>query len=81
MQAFKRRDELLEKAGMRAKRGDNQFTRGSEIISPPQTTESIAKDMGVTARTVQQEKQIASNILPEVQDAIKAALWSRQSAR
>ena len=72
-QAFKRRDELLTEAGMRAKAGDNQHTRGSEIISPPKTTASIAKDIGVTARTVQQEKQIATNILPEAQEAIKAA--------
>lgn len=72
-QAFKRRDELLTEAGLRAKAGDNQHTRGSEIISPPKTTASIAKDIGVTARTVQQEKQIARDILPEAQEAIKAA--------
>lgn len=72
-QAFERRDELLTKAGLRAKAGDNQHTRGSEIISPPKTTASIAKDIGVTARTVQQEKQIARDILPEAQEAIKAA--------
>jgi hypothetical protein len=34
--------------------------------------------MGVTARTVQQEKQIATNILPEVQDAIKAAAKAQE---
>ena len=72
-QAFKRRDELLTDAGLRAKRGDNRFTDRPETISHLQTTASIAKDIGVTARTVQQEKQIARDILPEAQEAIKAA--------
>lgn len=71
--AIKRRDELLIAYGKRAKSGENRFTDRGEIISPLQTTASIAKDIGVTARTVQQEKQIARDILPEAQEAIKAA--------
>lgn len=67
--AFKRRDELLTDADMRAKRGrPNKCETISHLTTP-----EIAAQVGVTARTVQQEKQIATNILPEVQDAIKAA--------
>ena len=68
-QAFKRRDELLTEAGMRRK--DGRYPN-PEMVSQL-TTQDIAAQVGVTARTVQQEKQIATNILPEVQDAIKAA--------
>ena len=68
-QAFKRRDELLTEAGMRRKDGRHP---NPEMVSQL-TTQDIAAQVGVSARTVQQEKQIATNILPEVQDAIKAA--------
>ena len=68
-QAFKRRDELLTEAGMRRKDGRHP---NPEMVSQL-TTQDIAAQVGVTARTVQQEKQIARDILPEVQDAIKAA--------
>ena len=68
-QAFKRRDELLAEAGMRRK--DGRYPN-PEMISQLSTAE-IAEQAGVTARTVQQEKQIATNILPEVQEAIKTA--------
>jgi N6-adenosine-specific RNA methylase IME4/ParB-like chromosome segregation protein Spo0J len=71
--AFKRRDELLTGAGLRAKPHRPTNAEKGEMISPLITTQAIADQMGVTARTVQQEKQIVRDILPEVQDAIKAA--------
>lgn len=74
--AFKRRDELLTDAGLRAQRGRPDKC---ETISHL-TTPEIAAQVGVTARTVQQEKQIATNILPEVQDAIKAADLPKRDA-
>ena len=71
-QAFKRRDELLTEAGLRAKAGDNQHGGRAETALP-KTTADIAFDLGVSKRVLQEEKQIATNILPEAQEAIKAA--------
>lgn len=66
--AIKRRDELLTEMGVRAKRGRPDKC---EMISHL-TTPEIAAQIGVTARTVQQEKQIATSVLPCVQEVIKA---------
>lgn len=67
------RDRILERMGLRAKVGDNQFTqRGGEILSPPpKTTLELAQEIGCTERTLQYGKQIAKNIVPEVKEMIK----------
>lgn len=67
------RDRILERMGLRAKVGDNQFTqRGSETLSPPpKTTLELAQEIGYTERTLQYGKQIAKNIVPEVKEMIK----------
>ena len=67
------RDQILERLGLRAKPGDNQYThKGSEIISPPpKTTLELAKEAGYTDRTFQQGKQIARSIDPEVKQVIR----------
>jgi ParB family transcriptional regulator, chromosome partitioning protein len=72
-QAFKRRDELLTEAGLRAKRGDNRFTDRPAECAPLKTTKSMASEIGISERALQVEKQIARDILPEAQEAIKAA--------
>ena len=72
--AYKRRDELLDEMGARPKAGDNQYTVGRVVVTPPlKTTEELAAEMGVSKSTYKQAKQMAKDILPEVQDAIKAA--------
>ncbi|MBF2000626.1 MAG: ParB N-terminal domain-containing protein [Synechococcales cyanobacterium C42_A2020_086] len=67
------RDQILERMGLRAKAGDNQYTqRGGEMNSPPlKTTLELAKEIGYTERTFQQGKQIASQIAPKVKEAIR----------
>lgn len=67
------RDRILEQLGLRARPGDNQYTRqGSETISPPpKTTLELAKEAGYTERTFQQGKQIAQSIVPEVKEVIR----------
>ncbi len=67
------RDQILERMGLRAKIGDNQFTqKGGEMISPPpKTTLELAKESGYTERSFQYGKQIAKNIAPEVKELIK----------
>ena len=72
--AYKRRDELIDEMGVRAKAGNNQHTAGGvEITLPLKTTEELAAELGVSKSTYKQAKQMARDILPEVQDAIKAA--------
>ena len=67
------RDQILERMGLRAKPGDNQYTqRGGETSSPPaKTTLQLAQETGYTERTFQQGKQIARDISPEVKQAIR----------
>ncbi len=67
------RDRILERLGLRARPGDNQYTRqGGETISPPpKTTLELAKEAGYTERTFQQGKQIAQSIVPEVKQVIR----------
>jgi ParB family chromosome partitioning protein len=67
------RERILEQLGLRAKPGDNQYTRkGGEMISPPpKTTLELAKEAGYTERTFQQGKQIAKSIVPEVKEVIR----------
>lgn len=76
-QAFKRRDELLTEAGMRRKDGRHpNYAESAQL----KTTQDIADDLGVSRRVLLEEKQIATNILPEVQDAIKAADLPKRDA-
>jgi N6-adenosine-specific RNA methylase IME4/ParB-like chromosome segregation protein Spo0J len=71
--AIKRRDELLTKAGLMSKRGDNRFTDRCADSAHLKTKQDVADEIGISRRVMFEEKQIATNILPEVQDAIKAA--------
>ena len=66
-----RRDEILEALGLRAKRGDNQHIGGGEIISPPRTTADIAKEIGVSERTLQHNKQLARDLTPEAKSVVR----------
>ncbi len=67
------REQLLEQMGLRAKPGDNQHVRQqtTSILSSPKTTQELAKETGYSKRTYQYGKQIASQILPEVKQAIQ----------
>lgn len=69
--AILHRDELLIQLGHRATVGRPEIN--SEIISPLKTTQDIAAEIGISKRTLLQEKQMARDILPEVQQAIKHA--------
>jgi ParB family transcriptional regulator, chromosome partitioning protein len=67
------RDQILERMGLRARPGDNQYTlRGGEPNSPPvKTTVELAREAGYTDRTFQQGKQIARDIAPEVKKVLR----------
>jgi ParB family transcriptional regulator, chromosome partitioning protein len=76
------REQILERMGLRAKVGDNQFTQkgGENISPPPKTTLELAQEIGYTERTLQYGKQIARNIVPEVKEMIKATPIARNSS-
>ena len=75
------RDELLQNLGLRAKAGENQYTRkGRETISPPlKTTLDLAKESGYTQRSFQLGKQIAKSIVPEVKEVIRGTAIAKSS--
>jgi ParB family chromosome partitioning protein len=67
------REQILQKLGLRAKPGDNQYTaKGGETVAPPpKTTREIAKQTGYSERTLQQGLQIAKGIHPDIKQLIK----------
>lgn len=77
------REEILERMGRRAKAGDNQFTRkGGENNSPPaKTTSELAKEAGYSERTLQQDKQIARDIAPKIQELIKGTPLAKNKTK
>ena len=67
-----KRNEILDAMRLRAQPGDNQHTNGgSANFAPPQTTESIAKEAGMSERTLQERKQIARNLVPAAKEAVR----------
>jgi len=71
-----RRDEILEEQGLRAKAGDNQHTKGGGAESaPPKTTESIANEAGMSKRSLQECKQIVSDLVPKAIEAVPVLFY------
>jgi len=68
---LKRRNEILEAIGIRAKKGDNRYTFRYDTVSGLKTTEDIAKKVGLSERSAQRRIQIARDILPEVKEKIR----------
>jgi ParB family chromosome partitioning protein len=75
-----RRDEILEELGMRAKQGNNRFTDRGAGDAPLQTTASIAKEVGMSERTLQENKQLAKNLIPEAKAARREKRITKDAA-
>ena len=76
-----RRDDILEALGLRAKVGDNQHNRtGSAKSALPKTTESIANEIGISKRVLQENKQLAKNLVPEAKQAIRVTELTKTDA-
>ena len=76
-----RRDEILESLGQRAISGENQHTnRGGETASPLKTTESIAQEIGIGERTLQHNKQLARNLVPEAKEVVRSYEITKRDA-
>ncbi|MDD4279726.1 MAG: MT-A70 family methyltransferase [Candidatus Sumerlaeales bacterium] len=69
--SIKRRCEILELLGLKATGG--RPTKNQSESDEFLTNKELAGKMGVSETQFKIERQIATNILPEVQDAIKAA--------
>ena len=67
-----RRDKVLAKMGMRAKAGDNQHAKGSKSKrAKGKTTADTARELGTKERTLQENIQIARNLVEEAKDAVR----------
>jgi ParB family chromosome partitioning protein len=75
-----RRDEILEELGLRKKSGDNRFTDRGAGDAPLQTTADIAKEVGISERTLQENKQLAKNLIPEAKEARREKRITKDAA-
>jgi len=66
------RDNVLEKLGIRARRGDNRFTLNrSAMVSGLTTNKDIGKKMGLSERLLRIKKQIARDITPRNKERLR----------
>ncbi len=77
-----KRDEILEALGLRARSGENQHSQGGGEPNspPPRTTASIAAEIGVNERTLQQNKQLARDLVPEAKEVVRTAEVPKKDA-
>lgn len=68
---LKRRNEILEDLGIKAKQGDNRYTFRPDTMAGLKTTEDVGKEVGLSERSVRRRIQIARDILPEVKEKIR----------
>ena len=68
-----RRDQILTELNLRAKSGDNQFTkRGGTPGNPTiKTTEDIAAEIGISKSTLKEDKSFAKKAIPAVKEAAR----------
>jgi 16S rRNA G966 N2-methylase RsmD len=75
-----KRDNILEKLGMRYVQGDNQHTGGGATISPPPvSTKDISKSIGVSERTTQLKKSIVKHLHPDVRDTLRNSQFANNT--
>jgi DNA modification methylase len=84
------RENILSELGLRAEHGNNRFTyRGAESAPlqietteslPLKTTESIAKEIGMSERSLQVESSIAKNLSTEVKQIAKEIKLPKEQA-
>jgi hypothetical protein len=77
-----RRDEILDALGLRAKSGTNikNHRTGAGTAPVPKTTADIAKASGISERTLQENKQIAKNLVPEAKEAVREKAIPKSAA-
>jgi len=76
-------DEILDSLGLRRKHGgdgSNQYQSKGAKSAPLQTTQSIAKESGISERTLQENKQLAKNLVPEAKEAVQEKAIPKSAA-
>ena len=66
-----RRDDILEALGVRAKVGQGRPSKNGAESAPLKTTKDIAKEIGVSERALQVNKQLARDLVPEAKEVIR----------
>jgi len=73
-----RREEILESLNLRA---PNHRPEKGAMVAPLKTTKDIAEELGLSERTVQERKQIAKNIIPEIKEEIRDTPLANQTTK
>ena len=66
-----RRDEILEAQGLRAKVGQGRPSKNGADSALLKTTAMLAKEAGMSERSLQEDKQIARDLVPKAVEAAK----------
>ncbi|MCL2349443.1 MAG: ParB N-terminal domain-containing protein [Planctomycetaceae bacterium] len=70
-----RRDEILGTLGLRAKPhgdGSNQYkSKGAKGAPLLKTTQDIANEIGISKRSLKENKQLAKNLVPEAKEVVR----------
>ncbi len=75
-----RRDEILEMLGLRAKVGQGRPKKNSPPGGVLKTTEDIANEAGIGRSTLQENKQLARDLVPEAKEAVRTAEVPKKDA-
>jgi ParB family chromosome partitioning protein len=75
-----RRDDILDALELRAKAGQGRPAKNGAGTAPLKTTESIAKESGISGRTLQENKQLAKNLVPEAKEAVRQKALPKSAA-
>ncbi len=75
-----KRDEILEALGMRATIGAGRPPKNGAESAPLKTTASIAKEIGVGERSLQVNKQLARDLIPEAKEVVRTSDVTKRDA-
>jgi len=75
-----KRDKYLEKEGLKAKSGENQFSGGEYNAPPKKTTAELAKEAAVSKRVYQLNKQLAKYLTPDEKTLYNTGCISKHDA-
>jgi ParB family chromosome partitioning protein len=75
-----RQDEILDALGLRAKVGQGRPAKNGAAPARLKTTADIAKESGISERTLQENKQLAKNLVPEAKEAVRQKALPKSAA-
>ena len=75
-----KRDEILESLGQRATLGQGRPSKNSAPGAPLKTTAAMAQEIGLSKRSLQENKQLAKNLVPEAKEIVRDTNVSKKDA-